>query len=195
VAVFVCKTIDGHYRFIKRFRPLGHQSRDIGEFTDSDGKAYLLFEDRPSGFRIVQLSRNYLSIKKNICLIHQHLEGLGLVHDHGLYYVVGSHLTSWWPNPDVYATAKSLAGPWSKFRNIAPPQTKTYDSQSGYLLKITGSRATTIIYMGDRWNPGNLWNSRYIWMPLKIGDGRVRLPRPAPWTINVKTGITHILAR
>ena len=195
VAVFVCKTIDGNYRYVERFRPLGHQSRDIGEFTDTNGKAYLLFEDRPSGFRIVQLSRDYLSIKKNICLIHQHLEGLGLVHYHGLYYVIGSHLTSWWPNPDVYATAKSLAGPWSKFRNIAPPKTRTYNSQSGFLLKIIGSRATSVIYMGDRWNPRNLWNSRYIWMPLKIGNGRVRLPRPAPWTINVQTGVAHIFNR
>ena len=192
VAVFVCNTIDGSYRYIKSFRPLGHQSRDIGEYVSPNGKAYLLFEDRPSGFRIVQLSRNYLSVKKQVCLIHQHLEGLGLVHYHGLYYVIGSHLTGWRPNPDVYATAKSLAGPWSKFRNIAPPQTNTYDSQSGYLLKIHGTQATTVIYMGDRWTPPNLWNSGYIWIPLEIGNGRVRLPRPAPWAINVQTGVAHI---
>lgn len=193
VAVFVCSTIAGNYRYVKSFRPLGHQSRDIGEYTDTNGKAYLLFEDRPSGFRIVQLSRNYLSVKKNICLIHQHLEGLGLVHYNGFYYVIGSHLTGWGPNADVYATAESLAGPWSKFRNIAPPQTKTYDSQSGYLLKIHGTQATTIIYMGDRWTPANLWNSRYIWMPLQIGNRRMHLPRPAPWIINLETGIARIL--
>ncbi|MGC9260471.1 MAG: family 43 glycosylhydrolase [Phycisphaerae bacterium] len=195
VAVFVCNTIDGNYRYIKSFRPLGHQSRDIGEYTGTNGKAYLLFEDRPSGFRIVQLSRNYLSVKKNICLIPYHLEGLGLVHYHGLYYVMGSHLTGWRSNPNVYATAKSLAGPWSKFRNIAPPGTNTYNSQSGFLLKIVGTKSTTIIYMGDRWTPPDLWNSRYIWMPLHIGDGRVRLPRPAPWIINLKTGIARILER
>ncbi len=191
VAVFVCNTIDGNYRYVKSFRPLDHQSRDIGEFTDSNGKAYLLFEDRPSGFRIVELSRNYLSVKKQVCLIHQHLEGLGLVHVHGLYYIIGSHLTGWRSNPDVYATAQSLAGPWSKFRNIAPPRTNTYNSQSGFLLKIHGTQATTVIYMGDRWTPANLWNSRYIWMPLHIASRQVRLPRPAPWTINLQTGVTH----
>lgn len=195
VAVFVCNTIDGNYRYIKSFRPLGHQSRDIGEYTGTSGKAYLLFEDRPSGFRIVQLSSNYLSIKRNICLIPYHLEGLGLVHYHGLYYVMGSHLTGWRSNPNVYATAKSLAGPWSKFRNIAPPKTNTYNSQSGFLLNIVGTKATTVMYMGDRWTPPNLWNSRYIWMPLQIGGGRVRLLRPAPWIINLKTGIARILER
>jgi hypothetical protein len=195
VAVFVCNTIDGNYRYVKSFRPLGHQSRDIGEYVSPNGKAYLLFEDRPSGFRIVQLSRNYLSIRKNVCLIPDHLEGLGLVHYHGLYYVVGSHLTGWRANPDVYATAKSISGPWSRFHNIAPPKTNTYNSQSGYLLKIVGTRATTVIYMGDRWTPPHLWNSRYIWMPLQIGGGRVRLPRPAPWTINLRTGVARILGR
>lgn len=193
VAVFTCGAIDGNYRYVKSFRPMGHQSRDIGEYIASDGKAYLLFEDRPSGFRIVQLSRDYLSIKKQVCLIRKHLEGLGLVHYHGLYYVIGSHLTSWGPNPDVYATAKSLAGPWSKFRNLAPPKTNTYDSQSGSLLKIVGTRSTTVIYMGDRWTPSELWNSRYIWMPLEIGGGRMRLPQPEPWTLNIKTGVARIL--
>lgn len=188
VAVFISRTIAGHYHFLRSFRPLGHQSRDIGMYQARDGKAYLLFEDRPSGFRIVELAPNYLSIKKSICLIHQHLEGLGLVHYRGLYYVLGSHLTGWGPNPDVYATAKSLRGPWSQFRNVAPPKTKTYDSQSGYLLKIVGTRHTAVIYMGDRWNPRQLWNSRYIWMPLKIGGGEMQLPKPHCWKINIRTG-------
>ncbi len=195
VAVFISRTIAGHYRYLRSFRPLGHQSRDIGMYQARNGKAYLLFEDRPSGFRIAELSLNYLHVKKNICLIHQHLEGLGLVHYHGLYYVVGSHLTGWGPNPDVYATARSLRGPWSKFRNIAPPRTKTYHSQSGFLLKITGTRRTAFIYMGDRWNPRELWNSRYIWMPLQIGNGRLWLPKPRCWRINVHTGVISYVRR
>ena len=193
VAVLASQTIVGPYRFIRSFQPLGHQSRDIGAYQAANGKAYLLFEDRPFGFRIAQLSRDYLRVKKQICLIAQHLEGLGLVHYHGLYYVVGSHLTSWAPNPDVYATAKHLAGPWSKFHNIAPPSTRTWNSQSGYLLKIVGSQHTAVIYLGDRWNPQNLWDSRYIWMPLKIGQGKLKLPHPQPWTINTITGEVKLL--
>lgn len=189
VAVFVSRTVAGHYHYLRNFRPLGHQSRDIGIYQGRHGKAYLLFEDRPTGFRIAELSRNYLRVKRNICLIHQHLEGLGLVHYHGLYYVLGSHLTGWGPNPDVYATAKSLHGPWSAFRNIAPARTNTYDSQSGYLLKIVGTHRTAVIYMGDRWNPGQLWNTRYLWMPLQIGDGRLWLPKPRCWRIDVHTGV------
>ncbi len=193
VAVFSSRTIAGHYRLLRSFRPLGHQSRDIGMYQARNGKAYLLFEDRPSGFRIAELSQNYLSIKKNICLIHHHLEGLGLVHYHGLYYIIGSHLTGYAPNADVYATARSLQGPWSRFRNIAPPQTKTYKSQSGFLLKIVGTRRTTVIYLGDRWMMHRLWNSRYIWMPLQIGGGTLRLPKPRCWRINIHTGVVSFV--
>ena len=33
----------------------------------------------------------------------------------GLYYLNGSGLTGWKPNPNKYATATSLAGPWTEF--------------------------------------------------------------------------------
>ena len=43
VAVFTCATVDGDYQYLKSFRPLGHESRDIGQFLDDDGAAYLIF--------------------------------------------------------------------------------------------------------------------------------------------------------
>lgn len=193
VGVAVCDTIDGNYTCIKTFRPLGNESRDIGQFIDDDGSAYLISEDRPNGFHIYKLSNDYLSVEKDVCLIHEHLEGGALVHFDGLYYVIGSHLTGWNPNPNVYATAKSLAGPWSEFKNIAPPESKTYGSQSTMLLKIRGTKATTVIYMGDIWRPWELSDSRYLWMPLDIGGGHLSLPEPARWTMDIETGEAKIL--
>jgi hypothetical protein len=61
------------------------------------------------------------------------------------------------------------------------------------LLKVTGKKATTVIYIGDRWLPGTLWDSRYIWMPVQIGDGTMTLPKPEPWTIDVKSGVASVL--
>jgi hypothetical protein len=81
-----------------------------------------------------------------------------------------------------------LSGPWSEFTDIAPPETKTYNSQSTYLLKVTGTKDTTIIFMADQWNPRAQWNSRYVWMPVEIGNGKLWIAEPRPWTINVKTG-------
>jgi len=188
VAVFTCDTVDGDYKYLRSFRPLGHESRDIGQFVDDDGAAYLIFEDRPFGFRIAQLSDDYLSVAKEICLIPEHLEGGAVVHYQGLYYVIGSRLTGWDPNPNQYATAKSLAGPWSDFKDIAPPDQNTYGSQSTLMLKVAGTKTTTVIFMGDIWHPWAQWDSRYLWMPLQIGDGKLWLPAPKPWSLDLKTG-------
>jgi hypothetical protein len=56
------------------------------------------------------------------------------------------------------------------------------------LFTIPGSKTTAVIYMGDLWKPKNLVDSRYLWMPVTIGNGRMHLPPPTPWKINVKTG-------
>ena len=188
VGVAVSDTVDGDYRFLKYFRPLDHESRDIGQFVDDDGTAYLIFEDRPFGFRIAKLSDDYLTVEKEICLIAKHMEGGALVHYNGLYYAIGSALTGWNPNPNQYATAKSLAGPWSEFKDIAPSATRTYGAQSTLMLKVTGTKTTTVIFMGDIWRPRTQWDSRYLWMPLQIGDGKLWLPEPKPWTLDLKTG-------
>jgi hypothetical protein len=196
VAVAVSDRIDGEYHYLKSFRPLNQESRDIGQFVDNDGTPYLIFESRPTGgFFIASLSSDYLSVESKASFIRAPLEGGALVHYKGLYYVVGSHLSGWAPNPNVYATAPSLSGPWTEFKDIAPPQTNTYGSQSSMLLKITGSKKTAVIFMGDLWRPEQLWDSRYFWMPLEIGDGVLRLPPPEKWELNVRTGESALMAK
>jgi hypothetical protein len=189
VAVFTSDTVDGDYHYVKNFRPLDQESRDIGQFVDDDGTAYLIFESRPTkGFFIAQLSDDYLGVVKQAAFIKAPLEGGALVHYNGLYYVVGSRMTGWAANANQYATAPHLDGPWSSFQNIAPPETKTYGSQSSYLLKIAGSKTTSVIFMGDIWKPRAQWDSRYLWMPLQIADGKLWLPKPREWTIDLATG-------
>jgi len=194
VGVYTSDRIDGPYTYIHSFRPLDQESRDIGQFVDDDGTAYLIFESRPTkGFFIAQLSEDYLTIAKQTAFIPARLEGGAVVHYKDLYYVIGSHLSGWAPNPNVYATASTLSGPWTEMQDIAPPETNTYGSQSSFLLKVSGSKGTTVIYMGDEWKPKELWDSRYLWMPLDIGAAILKLPAPAPWSLNVKTGVAIVL--
>lgn len=192
VAVLTCDTVDGDYHYVKSFRPLGHESRDIGQFVDNDGTAYLISEDRPNGFHIYRLSDDYLNVAKDVHLFAMHLEGGALVHYRGLYYCIGSALTGWNPNPNKYSTAKSLAGPWSKFKDIAPPEANTYGSQSTMMLKVTGTKTNCVIFMGDMWKPWRQWDSRYLWMPLQIGNGTLHLPAPHKWTLDITTGEAKI---
>lgn len=189
VGVAVSDKVDGEYKFVKSFRPLGLESRDIGQFIDDDGSAYLIFESRPTkGFYIAKLSDDYMDVEKQVAFISAPLEGGAIVHYGDLYYAIGSALTSWNPNPNKYATATSLAGPWSEFKDIAPPETNTYSSQSTMMIKVAGTKGTTVVFMADQWKPKTQWDSRYLWMPLEIGNGKLWLPKPQPWMLNVKTG-------
>lgn len=191
VGVAVSATVAGPYRYLRSFRPLGQESRDIGQFVDDDGSAYLIFESRPTkGFFIAKLSEDYLNVAEQTAFIAAPIEGGALVHYDGLYYLLGSALTGWAPNPNKYATARELKGPWSALQDIAPPETKTYRSQSTMLLKVVGTEKTTVIFLGDQWRPDAQWDSRYLWMPLEIGAGRLWLPEPREWTLDVKTGAT-----
>ena len=193
VALAVSDRVTGPYKYLRSFRPLGLESRDIGQFVDDDGSAYLIFESRPSGgFYIAQLSPDRLSVEKAVAFLHTSLEGGALVRYHGLYYVLGSHLTGWRPNPNVFATAAKLAGPWSAFREIAPGSPDTYGSQSSMLLEVRGTENTAVIFLGDMWKPRSLWDSRYLWMPLQMENGGMVLPSPSDWSIDVKTGVTHV---
>ena len=121
-------------------------------------------------------------------LVKAHMEGGAIVHFNGLYYSIGSALTGWNANPNKYSTAPTLEGPWTEFRDIAPKETNTYGSQSTMLIKVTGTKKTTVIFMGDIWRPKTQYDSRYLWMPLEIGDGKLWLPKPQPWKLNIKTG-------
>ena len=193
VGVATCDHVDGDYHYVRSFRPLGKESRDIGQFIDDDGTAYLIFESRPShGFYIAKLSDDYMDVEKEVCFINAPLEGGAVVHYDGLYYAIGSRLTGWKANPNVYATAPSLAGPWSEFKDIAPPATNTYGSQSTMMIKVVGSKKTSVIFMGDIWKPASQWDSRYLWMPLEIGGGKLKLPVPQPWKLDVATGETGL---
>lgn len=193
VMVAVSDRITGPYSYVKSFRPLDQESRDIGQFVDDDGAAYLIFESRPTrGFYIARLSDDFMSVSQT-AFLKAPLEGGALVHVNGLYYVIGSHMTGWNPNPNVYATAPALSGPWTSFENLAPPEKNTYDAQSSMLLRVAGTKKTAVIFMGDIWKPKSLWDSRYFWMPVSLDGGKMSLPAPQPWTINVKTGETRLL--
>jgi len=99
LAVLTSDKVDGDYHYLRSFRPFALQSRDIGQFIDDDGTAYLIFESRPTGgFYIAKLSDDYLDVAKVTCFIHAPLEGGALVHYEGLYYLLGSRMTGQvWP--------------------------------------------------------------------------------------------------
>ncbi|MEV6210689.1 RICIN domain-containing protein [Kitasatospora sp. NPDC051914] len=180
----------GPYDYRGSFRPLGNVSRDLGLFQESDGTGYLLTEDRNNGgLRIDRLSADYLSVDSSVALLGGgSIESPAMVKVGGTYYMLGSHLSGWWPNDNVYATATSLSGPWSAWRDLAAPGTNTYQSQTANIITVQGSSGTTYIYTGDRWNTGDLGNSQLIWLPLTIRGTTVNLGQYPNWSLDTAAG-------
>ena len=140
------------------------------------------------------MSADGLDIVERTAFVPEPLEGGAIMRRGDTYFCIGSHLSGWDPNPNVYSTAKRLEGPWSAFHDIAPPETNTYGGQSAMLLRIDGpGEDDAVIFIGDIWKPNALWDSRYLWMPMELHGDRLFLPAPHPWRVNVRTGTATTL--
>lgn len=193
VGVATSSTPCGPYTYRGSFQPLGHQSRDIGVFQDTDGTGYLLSEDRASGLRVDKLSSDYLSVVSaggsggSVALLPDY-EAPAMVKTNGTYFILGSHLTGWNLNDNIYATASSLSGSWSAFKDFAPAGTNTYQTQTTNIIPVAGSSGTSYIYAGDRWNPGNLGTSQMIWLPLTLSGNTANVGWQNSWSLDVNSG-------
>ncbi|KAG8697990.1 hypothetical protein FRC09_007511, partial [Ceratobasidium sp. 395] len=186
VGVATGSSVCGTYSYRGSFQPLGFQSRDMGLYKDTDGQAYLLTEDRANGLRIDKLSADYLSVVSNVYTWAQKYEAPAVIKSSsGVYFMFASQLTGWDTNDNMYSTSTSLSGPWSAWKTFAPAGTRTYDSQTTFVLPIGNS----FMYMGDRWFSNNLMRSSYIWLPLSISGTTASIPNNyLNWVVDVNSG-------
>jgi hypothetical protein len=94
----------------------------------------------------------------------------------------GSHLSGWKANDNVYSTASSMSGPWSPWKNFAPAESKTFNSQTTYVLPVNDD---VVMYAGDRWVEKDLSRSTYVWLPLKFSGGQVNMSNHEFWNTPV----------
>ena len=84
-----------------------------------------------------------------------------------------------------------MFGQWTHFKLFAPKGSKTFNSQTTFVLPVAGTQGTTYMFMGDRWIPTSLGTSPYIWLPLTVKGTSVSLAWHAHWTIDAVTGLWH----
>ncbi|KAF2016779.1 carbohydrate-binding module family 35 protein [Aaosphaeria arxii CBS 175.79] len=166
----------GPYEFEGAISPLGNWSQDFGIFTDyKDGRSYSLYSngDRREG-RDVYLTAYDTAVQNLTEVVHRFdkydLEAPTIIQTEQSYYALMSHKTGYRPNNVVAFRADKLEGPWSQPWIVSPLNTRTYNSQSGFSIRINGTEKTTYLYMGDQWDSNSLWESRYIWLPMTIDD-------------------------
>jgi hypothetical protein len=190
VGVATSSTVCGAYTYRGSFKPMGNISLDLGLFVDDDSTAYLISDTRTKGLKIYKLSADYLKVVSTVATLAE-LESPALFKQNGRYYLLTSHRTGWNTNDNVYSTSTSLAKGWSGWKLFAPQGSKTFNSQTTFVLPVQGSQGTTYMFMGDRWKPASLGTSPYIWLPLTVKGTTVSLAWHAKWFIDTSTGLWH----
>lgn len=172
-AVAVSDTPTGPFTFVHSFRPNGNMSRDMGLFVDDDGSAYHIYaSDDNFDLRLALLTDDYLSpTTRDSLLFREHREAPALFKYQGRYYLFTSACTGWDPNRAVLHVANNLFGPWTPLGDPmrGPHSDITFDAQSTFVLPVVG-KADAFIFMADRWKRGDLIDSRYIWLPVRLDE-------------------------
>jgi beta-galactosidase len=189
--VAISDKVTGPYQFVKSFRPSDNMSRDMTLFVDDDGKAYQIYSSRENyDMRIVQLTDDYISpTTKDKMIFSEHREAPAIFKYNKKYYLITSGCTGWTPNRARMHVADSLFGEW-KF--IGDPlqgrgADSTYGGQSTYILPVKGKKQS-FIFMADKWNPHDLKDSRYLWLPVEFKEDNPFIEWKEEWKLNhVKT--------
>jgi beta-xylosidase len=174
----------GPYKYLGSFQPNGQMARDMTLFKDDDNKAYLIYSSENNNtMHVCLLSNDYLSPTKtwSRILIDRNREAPALFKHKGKYYLVTSACTGWSPNAATYAVASQPLGPWKEYNNPCTGEEAetTFQSQSTFVLPVKG-KTDQYIFMADRWNKVDLENSKYVWLPLSIKNGKVEITSPLP---------------
>ena len=116
-------------------------------------------------------------------------EGPAIVKANGFYFLVTSWCSGWVPNQCHYRVSKSLEGPWNAEPDGYLGDETSFDSQSGYILTITGTKGSTFINISDRWKGGNTQEgSSYPWLPLQINGSTMTMEWYDTWHLDLENG-------
>ncbi len=178
---------EGPFEYIGSFRPNGAMSRDQTLFVDDDGTCYQFSSsENNQTLHINRLTDDYLKpdgtfVRRFIGLAR---EAPAVFKYDGKYYMLSSGCTGWDPNQAELAVADSIMGEWTTIGNpcTGVDADKTFYGQSTYVIPVNAKKGQFIACF-DMWKKKDLADSRYIWLPLKMGkDGRTEIPWMASWT-------------
>jgi len=187
IGIAVSDAPAGPYKYLGSMQPNGHDSRDMTVFQDDDGDAYLFFSSKwNKTLRIIKLDDEYLrpTAVESTAFVNQSREAPAVFKNNGKYYVISSGCTGWAPNQAELATADSPLGPWMALGNpcMGPDADITFHAQSTFVFPLAG-KSNALIAMFDRWNKDNLRDSRYVWLPIQVENGQVKIRWQDTWDL------------
>ncbi|GAB4461433.1 MAG: glycoside hydrolase family 43 protein [Armatimonadaceae bacterium] len=193
VGVAVSDKPTGPFAYQGSFRPCGQESRDMTLFQDEDGTAYLIHSsENNSTIHIAPLTEDYLLPEGDFirAFIGDYREAPAVFKYQGRYYMLTSGCTGWRPNPARWHSASAMMGGWETGGDPCVEDSKetTFDSQPTFVLPLPPTaegEPERYLFMADRWNPENLQDSRYVWLPMTMEAGAPRIEWQDEWELQV----------
>jgi hypothetical protein len=163
--------------FLRRDFEGGQMARDMTLFVDRNGKAWHVHSSEENmTLHFSELTDDYLDFtgKYYRVLPGESNEAPAVFYAKGKYWMFSSGTTGWKPNPARLSVADKITGEWKTIgnpcRGTEDENKVTFNSQSTCILPVHGNK-NAFIYMGDRWIPENLADSRHIWLPVEWENG------------------------
>lgn len=187
-ACFESDSVNGPYGYVWSGRPLGIKSRDCNVFQDTDGTAYFIStteENRHLG--LFRLDAEYHNAVNHVQLFpDQRREAPAIVKVGRRYFMFNSACSGWDPNQCKMSYTDNLESGWTPLTNVG--NAIAYDTQAAAIIEVTGTKQTTYLYVGDRWQDPNLPESKIIIFPISFDDTACTFNYYERFDINFTTG-------
>ena len=179
----------GPFVYQGSFRPNNAMSRDQTVFVDDDGRAYQFYSSENNETMYISLlTDDYLKPSGRFTrnFVKESREAPAVFKYNGKYYMLSSGCTGWDPNIAEIAVADSIMGTWKTIGNpcTGPDADKTFYAQSTYVQPVVGKK-NAYITMFDRWKKKDLEDSRYVWLPVLVKDGKITIPWHEKWNLSI----------
>lgn len=187
-ACFESDSVNGTYRYIWSGRPLGVKSRDCNVFQDADGTAYFISTtEENQHLGLFRLSDDYHEAVEHTELFsRQQREAPAIVRLGDRYFMFSSACSGWAPNQCKLSYSNNLKEGWTPLENIG--NNIAFDTQAAAILEIKGTKDTTYLYVGDRWQDPTLPETKTIIFPVEFDGEKCKFEYHERFDINFTTG-------
>ena len=181
--------------FLGAHRPIESSTfRDMNLWVDDDGAAYVFYSgEENQTMHVIRLRDDWTREQTpmvegqnwNRILIKGAREAPAPFKHDGKYYLITSGTSGWSPNRAELSVAAHPLGPYESLGDpcVGEGSATTFGSQSTYVLPMPGVNPGRFIYLGDRWKPESLADSRYVWLPFEMEAGKAQIRWEARWNL------------